>query len=461
MSEFMQFVFRQLQNSLVLVLFAGIAAAGVLAVIWLFYKRKYHGERKFPWGKTICWLLLAGYGLILLYATLLRSSGGFREVNLHLFRAWREAWNNFSAKTWGNLLLNIALFVPLGVLLPLVGKPFRKWQLTIPAGFALSLTIELVQLGLGRGICDVDDLLANALGAAVGYFAVMAVLSAGKKHRKPAVLCACLALVPALAVGGTVLVYHLQPYGNLPMAMAYTNDTGDTAWALDCKLPQIGDTAAVYRAQAMSRADCDAFAAEMAAITGTKIGMTSYYQGMAYYHLTQGVLWVNYYDGSYEFFQGYEEIGEAWPAADRETVEQALDAFPVMIPETAEFADEGDGWYRFTCDKQIDGAVMMDGTLRCRYEGNTIVELENGLVWYTYYNNTPIISAETAYERLCAGKFYDGGFFEYNRPADVQVFGCRLDYEIDTKGFYQPVWRFDVASTESSYHDCIMIPAIP
>lgn len=461
MSEFMQFVFWQLRNSLVLVLLAGIAAIGVLAVVWLLHRRKYHGERKFPWGKTVCWLLLAGYGLILLYATLLRASGGFREVNLHLFRAWREAWNNFSAKTWGNLLLNIALFIPLGVLLPMVGKPFRKWWLTIPAGFALSLAIELAQLGLGRGICDVDDLLANTIGAAVGYFAVTAVLSAGKRQWKAALVCGCLALLPALAVGGTVAVYHLQPYGNLPMAMAYTNDTGDTAWTLDCVLPDTEGSAAVYRAQAMSRADCDAFAAEMAAITGTEVGVTSYYQGMAYYHLNRGVLWVNYYDGSYELHQDFGEDSGDWPAADRETVEQALERFPVIIPETAEFADEGDGWYRFTCDKQIDGAVMMDGTLRCRYDGESIVRLDNGLVRYTYYDNTSIIPAETAYERLCAGKFYDGGFFEYNCPADAQVFGCRLDYEIDTKGFYQPVWRFDVASADSSYHDCIMIPAIP
>ena len=152
MSEFMEFVFRQLRNSLVLVFLAGTAAAGVLAVVYLLHRRKYQGEKKFPWAKTLCWLLLAGYGLILFYATLFRFFGGFREINLHLFRAWREAWNNFSAKTWGNLLLNIALFIPMGLLLPLVRKPFRKWYLTIPTGLALSLAIELLQLGLGRGV---------------------------------------------------------------------------------------------------------------------------------------------------------------------------------------------------------------------------------------------------------------------------------------------------------------------
>ncbi len=462
MSEFMEFVFRQLRNSLVLVFLEGIAAAGVLAVIYLLHRRKYRGEKKFPWGKTICWLLLAGYGLILLYATLFRFFGGFREINLHLFRAWREAWNNFSAKTWGNLLLNIALFVPLGVLLPLLGKPFRKWYLTIPAGLAVSLAIEFLQLGLGRGICDVDDLFANTLGAAVGYFAVTAILSAAKKRWKPAVVWACVALSPVIAVGGIVAAYHLQEYGNLPMAAAYTNDTRDVAWTLDCQLPEVGDTAAVYRAQAMSRADCDAFAKELAAIIGTEIDMTSYYQGMAYYHLLRGYLWVNYYDGSYEFhfYQSFEESDEDWPAADREAVEQALAVFPVVIPETAAFAAEEDGWYRFTCDKQIDGAVMMDGILRCRYNGDTIVEMENNLIRYTYHDTTPILAPQEAYERLCAGKFYDGGLFEFTNPQTVRVFSCTSDYAIDTKGFYQPVWFFDVASADGSYQDCIMIPAM-
>lgn len=460
MSEFMEFVFWELRNSLVLVFLAGIVTAGVLTVIYLLYRRKYGREQRFPWKNTLCWLLLAGYGLILLYATVLRSSGGFREINLHLFRAWREAWNNFSAKTWGNLLLNIALFVPLGALLPLVGKPLRKWYLTIPIGFAVSLGIELLQFGLGRGICDVDDLFANTLGAAVGYFAVTTVFSAREKRWKPAAVCACLALAPAIVVGGIVAAYHLQEYGNLPMAPAYTNRTAKTAWTLDCELPQIGDTAAVYQAQAMTRADCDALAKELAAVADAEVIMTSYYQGMAYYNLTGGFLWIDYYDGSYDFFQGFEERDEDWSAADRETVEQALAAFPVMIPETAEFADEGDGWYRFTCDRQTDGAVMMDGTLRCRYDGSSILELENGLVWYTYYNNAPILTPEEAYKRLCAGKFYDGGFFEYRKPADVRVFGCRLDYTIDTKGFYQPVYYFDVASADTGYQDCILIPAI-
>lgn len=177
MPEFLEYVLWQLQNSLVLVLLAGIIAVGAVTITYLVHKRKYKGVKKFPWGKTFLWLVFLGYLVIVLYATILRNAGGYREWNLHLFRAWKEAWNNFSTKNWANVLLNIAMFGPLGFLLPLIGKKFRKWYTTIPASFAASLAIELLQLAIGRGICDVDDLFCNGLGAAMGYFVIMAILS--------------------------------------------------------------------------------------------------------------------------------------------------------------------------------------------------------------------------------------------------------------------------------------------
>lgn len=99
MSEFLEYVLYLLQKSLILVLLAGIVAGAVLGVIYLVHKRKYKGEKKFSWGKVLLWLVFLGYLVIVLYATMLRWDGYFhREWNLHLFRAWKEAWNNFSSK---------------------------------------------------------------------------------------------------------------------------------------------------------------------------------------------------------------------------------------------------------------------------------------------------------------------------------------------------------------------------
>ena len=463
MSEFLEYVLWQLQNSLVLVLLAGVIAVAVVAMIYLLHKRKYKGEKKFPWSRTLLWLLFLGYLVIVLYATILRNAGGYREWNLHLFRAWREAWNNFSTKNWANVLLNIAMFVPLGFLLPLLGKRFRKWYVTIPVGFTVSLGLELVQLAISRGICDVDDLFCNTLGAAIGYFIIMAILSLWNEkgsRMKQFLAYGCLTLVPVMAIGGIFVAYNIQEYGNLPDAAAYHVNLNYLEWKVECDLADTASNVPVYRTQTMSKTDCAVFAEEMAALTGQEVDMVSYYQEMAYYNLNRGTLKVYYHDGSYEY-GGYDYSVTQWDEADRETVENALKMYPIVIPEAAEFTYEGDGWYSFTCERLIDGAIMMDGTLRVRYGvDDTIRRIENNLVWYTYHKDVPVITPEKAYQELKSGAFTYADALKSHSSESVSVISCTMDYEIDTKGFYQPVYLFEILIPESGNTCLAMIPAM-
>jgi glycopeptide antibiotics resistance protein len=65
---------------------------------------------------------------------------------------------------------NVALFLPLGFLLPLLAPWFDRWWRTVGAGFALSAVIELSQVAFpGIRRPDVNDVLMNTLGAAIGY----------------------------------------------------------------------------------------------------------------------------------------------------------------------------------------------------------------------------------------------------------------------------------------------------
>ena len=464
MSEFLEYVLYLLKNSLILVLLVGMAAVAAVAVIYLIHKRKYKGEIKFPWGKTLLWLAFLGYLIIVIYATMLRWAGFFhREWNLHLFRAWREAWNNFSTKNWANVLLNIAMFVPLGFLLPLLGKRFRKWYLTIPAGFATSLTIELLQLAMGRGICDVDDLFCNALGAAIGYFAVMATLALFNEkgnRAKPMLNYIALLLIPIVGISGIFIAYHVQEYGNLPEAAAYRADLTELKWQLNCELPNATETVPLYKTQTMGKADCDALAEDMAALTGQEVAMVSYYQEMAYYNLSRGIMTVYYYDGSYDF-GGFDHNVTEWDEVNRETVTSALDKYPVAVPENAVFTYEGDGWYSFVCDRQVDGKVMLDGTLRVRYGvDDTVRRIENKLVRYEHYEDVAVISPEEAYEKVKSGAFYYAESLKRHACDTVSVLSWTLDYEIDTKGFYQPVYIFEIQIPETGNTCFAMIPAI-
>ena len=345
------------------------------------------------------------------------------------------------------------------------GKKFRKWYLTIPASFASSLAIELLQLAIGRGICDVDDLFCNTLGAAIGYFVIMAILSVFNekgKRIKPVLVYACLILVPVVAVASIFIAYHTQEYGNLPNAAAYRVNLNHLEWKLDCDLSDSSDNVPVYRTQTMSKADCDAFAEDFAALNGSEVDMVSYYQEMAYYNLTNGIVMVYYHDGSYEYraFNLPFDIGDE---SDRASVEKALEPYPIVIPEAAEFAAGEDGWYSFTCDQYIDGAVMMDGTLRVHYEETddyTHLELENHLVWYTHYKDAPVISPEEAYQQLISGSFAYADSLKHYAGDSVSVISCTLDYEIDTKGFYQPVYIFEILITETGNTCEAMIPAM-
>ena len=169
MHDFVSYLFYLLQRGMRFAVPTALVCGLILAVCYAVCRRQ---GRRFPWGKAVCAVLLVGWAAVTAFVTLLRSEPNefaARQCNLQLFLAWREAYQRFTLQIWLNVLLNIALFVPLGFLLPLLWKPFRKWYAALGAGFGVSLLIELAQFFTGRGMCDVDDLFTNTLGAMLGW----------------------------------------------------------------------------------------------------------------------------------------------------------------------------------------------------------------------------------------------------------------------------------------------------
>lgn len=71
-----------------------------------------------------------------------------------------------------NLASNVALFVPLGLLLPEVWPSARRWPVALATGAAASATIEITQWVLPwHRLADIDDLLLNVLGTGLGWLA--------------------------------------------------------------------------------------------------------------------------------------------------------------------------------------------------------------------------------------------------------------------------------------------------
>lgn len=68
-----------------------------------------------------------------------------------------------------NIFGNVIGFVPYGYILPVVTRRMQSGFLIILSGFCLSLTVEIIQLITKVGCFDVDDLILNTMGAALGY----------------------------------------------------------------------------------------------------------------------------------------------------------------------------------------------------------------------------------------------------------------------------------------------------
>lgn len=67
-----------------------------------------------------------------------------------------------------SLLANILIFIPIGLLLPLLFEKYRNIKNTILFGIIFSLCIETTQIILPRAT-DIDDIILNAFGTLLGF----------------------------------------------------------------------------------------------------------------------------------------------------------------------------------------------------------------------------------------------------------------------------------------------------
>ena len=68
-----------------------------------------------------------------------------------------------------NVIGNAAMFIPTGIVLPIVYKRLNSFWKVVLTGALISLAIELLQLLFFERVTDIDDLMLNTLGAAAGY----------------------------------------------------------------------------------------------------------------------------------------------------------------------------------------------------------------------------------------------------------------------------------------------------
>ena len=142
------------------------------------------------------------YIFVVLYITLLGRTG-HQELHISLvpfwsywvmlrgvFRAlcqcdWRGVMQEvkfIGYPTWSSLALNILLFVPLGMLTPIVIKSFGSLKKNFIFAFLLSLSIEILQIITKKGWFDVDDVINNTLGTVIGFILYLGIIDVSREN---------------------------------------------------------------------------------------------------------------------------------------------------------------------------------------------------------------------------------------------------------------------------------------
>lgn len=151
-----------------------VGLAAFAAMVWLLRR-----DHALTIARTALALVTCIYGAALLRAVLLPfpiQVGAARE-GMAPWHAYLQLVPLYDSDLTG-YVLNVALFVPLGALLPLVAQ-VSSARRAVTIGLLISLVIELLQLLLvttvtsGR-VADIDDLLTNTLGTLIGFAAFRA-----------------------------------------------------------------------------------------------------------------------------------------------------------------------------------------------------------------------------------------------------------------------------------------------
>lgn len=81
-----------------------------------------------------------------------------------MFETYRVLFIERYKYAWYEILLNILLFVPFG----LIAKMAFSKRIVCLMGLFISLFIEIIQLITGTGVFEISDLIHNTLGAIIG-----------------------------------------------------------------------------------------------------------------------------------------------------------------------------------------------------------------------------------------------------------------------------------------------------
>ena len=417
----------------------------------LIYKTVFHGKKRLTVKTAFSHGLFLAVILVIVYVTLLRGQFYGGIPSLIPFSSYRLAWYQFNGAEWRNLILNICMFIPFGFMLPAANERFRKAWKTYLAGFAFTLLIETLQLILKRGIFETDDLINNFLGTVIGYgFFSMAFAIRNRRFSKKILVLQTPFLLVLLSFALIFTIYSRKELGNMVYEYTSGHKMPEVSVSGEIVLSSEEAVGNIYQAEIATVEETHRLAEEIFALQGDTIdeSRTDIYDNTAvYYSEESGLsLWIDYKGSTVD----YTNFELAFPrdgskckylsGADEQTVRGALEKIGFTVPEQAAYAEK-DGTYLFDADGVLAGDQYCIGKVSCRLnEQGIVTDMDYNVVMCELAGQVPLISTQEAYDLLRGGTFCYWYCVPEDRP--LTVTGVELVYFADTKGFYQPLYRF-------------------
>ena len=455
-------------------LLTGIVAALAVSLILVFLYKKTNKTDKGPEWRKIAWVAAMICYIIFLFGAVFmsRSTGVWTNRNfLPAFYSYKDAWINFSAAAWRNIVLNICLFIPLGFLIPIGFRKMRRLWKTAAAGFGVSLLIEFTQIIFRKGIGEVDDLIDNTVGTMIGFGVFVLVLLIfnwirGRKTEEFTWKKMFLYQIPFILTLLTFTIiftsYAKQELGNLAISPVIVNDRDMFQIEGRSDFPKEAEQLPVYRSRTFTQEEAVEYGNEILRNFGSDIDekLNDYYEDTVFlkaperFHIN-----INYHGGSYSLVDfdtsyGSDKQKVKTDVTEQEARERLLE-FGIEIPTEAEYIiDNSTGDFIFKVSMLKENHCVLDGSLRGKlYENGYFGYIDNFIVRYDEYRQFYAISPARAYEKLLDGKFEQLPEF-----SKINIKDYEIRYMSDSKGFYQPCYAF--TGTINGEESAIMIPAL-
>ena len=190
MNIVIKLIINQLDDALLYIPDGCRWACGIVILILvsgMIYKFYFH--KNIPlifWARLILSFFLTVYIYCVLQLTIFsRQAGNFGGIDWRFLARWSE---NDAQKAF--LVANIIMFIPLGVLLPMLCKWTKHIMISLPIAILSSICIEAVQLKYQLGFCQLDDVVANSTGFLIGFLVYLMIYDVYS-----VICCICNALV--------------------------------------------------------------------------------------------------------------------------------------------------------------------------------------------------------------------------------------------------------------------------